>query len=131
VTNKIIQQTRGYVRHKLSDEATGHDWWHIDRVVKTALYICEHEHANAEIVELAALLHDIDDWKFSGDINAGANAARAWLQSIHAPNETIDAVCTIIERLSYKGGFETRPMESLEGCQATPNLQSRTRARFF
>ena len=30
--DKIIQVTADYVRDRLSGEATGHDWWHIERV---------------------------------------------------------------------------------------------------
>ncbi|MEL6271659.1 MAG: HD domain-containing protein [Chloroflexota bacterium] len=115
MTETLLQSTRDYVRHTLSGEGTGHDWWHIQRVTKTALYICDRENADPVIVELAALLHDIDDWKFSGDVTAGASAARAWLEQNNAPDATTDAVVQIIERLSYKGGFETRPMTSLEG----------------
>ena len=33
-----------------------------------------------EVVQLAALLHDLHDWKYSGSATAGAEAAAAWLR---------------------------------------------------
>lgn len=40
-----------------------HDWQHIDRVRKLAIRIAEKELANVELVEAAALLHDVYDYK--------------------------------------------------------------------
>lgn len=111
----IIQQTEAFVQRELAGDATGHDWWHIHRVRQTALYICEHENADRFTVELAALLHDVGDWKFTDDVKAGAGTARTWLTSINAAPSVVAAVGEIIERLSYKGGFETRPMPTIEG----------------
>ena len=60
------------VKAKFGDEGSGHDWWHIYRVWQTAKTIATKEKANLFIVELAALLHDIADWKFAnGDEKAG------------------------------------------------------------
>src|SRR5690606_1825465 len=62
------------------------------------------EGADPLVVELAALLHDIADWKFhDGDEFAGPRAARAWLTELSVPAEVIDQVCEIIEHLSFKG----------------------------
>jgi len=60
----IISQTETYVRFQLSGESSGHDWWHVYRVWKTAQKLAEKENTNSFIVQLAALLHDIADWKF-------------------------------------------------------------------
>jgi HD superfamily phosphodiesterase len=62
---QIIQQTAAYVRQEFARDSSGHDWWHIYRVWKNALAICQHENADVFTVELAALLHDLDDWKLS------------------------------------------------------------------
>ena len=59
----------------------GHDWLHIERVRRTALAIGREERADLFIVELAALLHDVADWKFAGgDHEAGPRQSRAWLR---------------------------------------------------
>jgi len=61
----IIKKIAAYIKQEFQADSSGHDWWHIHRVWKNALTICEHENADAFIVELAALLHDLDDWKFN------------------------------------------------------------------
>ena len=44
---------------------SGHDWWHIERVRRLALYINEKENcADSFILEISALLHDSVDTKF-------------------------------------------------------------------
>ena len=112
----LIDRTVDYVRQKMSGDSSGHDWWHIDRVWRTARMLAEAEGANVEIVELAALLHDIADWKFAGgDEDAGPRAARDWLSSQQADESTIEHVCEIIATLSFKGAGVRTPMRTLEG----------------
>ena len=115
-TATLLAKTRDHIRQLLADDSAGHDWHHIDRVCRSALTIAREEGADPVVVELAALLHDIADWKFAGgDEKAGPQAARAWLQSLNAPSECIDHVCSIIDQLSFKGAGVQTPMSSLEG----------------
>jgi uncharacterized protein len=112
----VIDRTAEHVRRALSTDHTGHDWWHTDRVRKNALRIAREEHADMFIVELAALLHDIADWKFrDGDHDAGAREARQWLEKLNLAPDAVDRVCTIIDEVSFKGaGVQTTP-STLEG----------------
>jgi len=67
-------------------------------------------------VELAALLHDIADWKFNdGDELAGPKQAALWLNKNKAPLKLVDAVCKIISTLSFKGANVATPMTTIEG----------------
>ena len=112
----IIQQTADHVRRLLSGEGTGHDWHHIERVRATALAIAREEGADLFLVELAALLHDVADWKFAGgDHEAGPRQARRWLASLHVPAATIDCVCDIIGGLSFKGAGVNTELSTLAG----------------
>ena len=73
----IINETEKYVRHKLEGEGSGHDWWHIYRVWKTAVHIGKKEKGDLFVVQLAAFLHDIADWKFhGGNKSIGPKTAR-------------------------------------------------------
>lgn len=100
----LIERTAEHVRSVLAGDSSGHDWHHIDRVRRNALHIGRAEGADLQIVELAALLHDIADWKFhEGDEAAGPAAARAWLESQQVDAETIQLVCDIIAAVSFKG----------------------------
>lgn len=112
----IISQTADFVKAKLSGEGSGHDWFHIERVWKTALHIGERENVDMFVVELAALLHDIADWKFSdGDDTAGPREARVWMQQLNVDENTIAHVCEIIKDLSFKGAGVRTAMKTREG----------------
>ena len=111
----IIQKTAEYIKQEFSDDSSGHDWWHIYRVWKNAVTICEHEKADLFIVELAALLHDLDDWKFNDTGDETPLRAKAWLDSCGVEISTADKVCEIIIHISYKGAGVENKMKSLEG----------------
>lgn len=114
--SQVIQKTADYVKEKFSGEGTGHDWWHMYRVWQTAKTIGKKEGGDLFIVELGALLHDIDDWKFNdGDSCKGAMVARKWLESLNVKSEVIDEVSFIVEHISFKGGTNQTPMRTLEG----------------
>ena len=116
VSAEIVALTVEHVQKVLAGDSSGHDWWHIDRVRRNALQIAREEQADSVIVELAALLHDIADWKFhDGDETAGPKAARDWLSRNGVETSIVDAVCDIIARVSFKGAGVRTAMPTLEG----------------
>ena len=54
-----------------------------------------------ELVEISAILHDIADWKYSGDDNAGPSKAAEFLTSLSYPEQKILNVVAIIKGVSY------------------------------
>lgn len=115
-TRLIINSIASAVRVKLSGEGTGHDWWHIERVWKMAKRIGRAEGADLFVVELAALLHDIADWKFhGGDDSVGPRVARKMLMKQRVPQDVTTHVCDIIARMSFKGAKIKDTMPTLEG----------------
>ena len=113
---KIIRRTADHVRRELSGDATGHDWWHIQRVRVLALRLGREEGADLFVVELAALLHDIADWKFQdGDLEAGPRQAAAWLAKCGVERTVIERVRAIVGSLSFKGAEVESSMATLEG----------------
>jgi uncharacterized protein len=99
-----------------ANEGSGHDWWHIYRVWRMALRLAEVEPADLYVVQLAALLHDIADWKFhNGDLTAGPRAAREWMESHQVAPDVVEHVCAIIGQLSYKGSGVATDMPTIEG----------------
>lgn len=113
---EFIQRTHDYVRETLLKESSGHDWFHVQRVWKMAIFLSQSESADTAIVQLAALLHDIADWKLhAGDLGAGPRAARKWLEENKADSDLIDPVCEIVGGLSFKGAGVASPMRTLEG----------------
>jgi uncharacterized protein len=91
-----IQQTITYVKQELKNAEGGHDWWHIERVWKTAKHIAKTEEVDLLVVELGALLHDIADSKFhDGDESIGPRKARAFLHTLEIEENVINHVIRI------------------------------------
>jgi len=116
-TPTVIENTRRFIEQKFRGEGSGHDWWHMYRVCQLAKHIAQHEpKANILVVELAALLHDIADWKFTnGDGEAGPREARQWLESQNVDETIIRQVEYIVRYISFKGGTNQHVMSTLEG----------------
>jgi uncharacterized protein len=104
---KLRNATERYVRNYLQNESSGHDWWHIYRVRNMAIKIAKTEGGNLFLIEIAALLHDLDDWKLS---EAGQeNKTEKWLSLINFPKSHTSAILEIIKQVSFKGaGVENR-----------------------
>lgn len=102
-----IQETAIYVRLQFEQDASGHDWWHINRVWQLAITIAKHERANLFLVEMAALLHDLDDWKLKSD---SGERSRQWMEKLGIAPDEIEQIEQIITEVSFKGaGVDTTP----------------------
>ena len=112
-----VEKTAEFVRKKFATESSGHDWWHMYRVWQLAKHIAKEEkNVNLLIVELAALLHDIADFKFNkGDFEAGPKATRKWLKSLKVDEEIIVHVEEIVRNISYKGALIKPNLKTKEG----------------
>jgi uncharacterized protein len=106
----VIENTINFVKKQLENAESGHNWFHMERVYNNALLIAKEETCDLEVVQLAALLHDIADSKFhDGDETVGSKVARTFLTSENVAEETINHVVKIIENISFKGGnFEKK-----------------------
>ncbi len=113
----LIQSITRIVSEKFKDDTTGHDWYHILRVTNTAKTIAAAEGADAEIVELAALLHDIADHKFhDNDLSEGPRQARELILSQGGSESLAEKVADIVAQVSYKGAGVDTPVNSLEAA---------------
>lgn len=102
-----LNKTENFIRSEFESEGSGHDWWHIYRVRKMALKIAEKEGGDIFLIEISALLHDLDDWK----INSGKhlNKTKKWLEKIGVNESQQDKILQIIDEVSFKGaGVETK-----------------------
>ena len=72
--NSIIDNAKKYIEEIFRGKADGHGVDHTLRVYHNALSIAGHyEDCDTELVSLAALLHDVDDYKlFQTENNANA-----------------------------------------------------------
>ena len=99
---EIIKKAEVFVKQTLSKDSTGHDWWHIHRVRNLAKRIAREEGADIFVVELAALLHDIGDYKlFQGNEEAGIAKVREWLSSLEISPSLVDKIVGITSQISF------------------------------
>lgn len=114
---KIIAKTKAHLRAEFAKESSGHDWWHIERVLHAATVIAKGEKdADLFIVQLGGLLHDVADFKFhGGDDTIGGKVAAQWLKRAGADEGTVQKVVHIVDNVSFKGLGVKSKMRSLEG----------------
>lgn len=114
---EILARTEAFVRERMHGDGSGHDWWHVDRVRRTALRLAREEGADPFVVELAALLHDVWDHKLhDGDDTVAPREIRRWLQAAGTDETAIAHVCEIVAGVSFKGAGVATPMRTPEGA---------------
>ena len=115
ILNQIIEETISFVKHKLANAESGHDWFHIERVYKNAMNIAKDIECDLTVVQLAALLHDIADSKFNdGDETIGPKTAETFLNGLKVDSDVVSHVVKIIENISFKGGNVVKTFSSIE-----------------
>ncbi|GGE58692.1 phosphohydrolase [Priestia taiwanensis] len=100
----IIEKVEQQVRELLQHDASGHDWYHIDRVRKLAMQIQCEEGGDAFIIEMAALLHDVPDEKLNESEAVGMAKLERIFDSVDIQDEAKEHILSIIKNMSYKGG---------------------------
>lgn len=114
MNDMIIRDALEFVRDMFHDDYSGHDYFHTLRVYKMAAKIAEQENANLKIVQLAALLHDVDDIKLSPETYANKDRAVSFLRQHGISEAMIKTICNIIGEVSFRGTDSTAP-ETIEG----------------
>ncbi|MBM7703217.1 HD domain-containing protein [Metabacillus iocasae] len=111
---EIIKRAEEWVQEKLKHDKTGHDWAHISRVYRHAVYLAAKEGGQVPVIELAALLHDVVDDKLVEDVDAAYMELMDWLHAQCVPESMIIHIIDIIKSMSFKGGNRP-PMKTIEG----------------
>ena len=113
--NEIIEKTSEFVKGKLEGDSSGHDWWHIFRVWNMSKKICKKEGGELFTIEMAALLHDVADWKFYENENEGLQVIKEFLLELQLDKEIINDIIEIVRNVSFKGAGVADKMNTLEG----------------
>ena len=111
---KVIVNSTEYVKQLFQREFSGHDFYHTMRVYNLATRIAKCENANIEIVQLVALLHDVDDFKLSPQTHATKANARNFLLQNNVDQAVVEQICQMIEEISFVGTDTVVP-QTLEG----------------
>ena len=109
--DNVIEKTAEFARNYFKGDASGHDWWHTYRVWNIAKKLQAKEGGDQFVIEMAALLHDVDDYK----ISTGENNALKWLEKNHISEDKIGQIISVIDSVSFKGSDVDTTPESIEG----------------
>ena len=108
INENLIECAKKFVKELMKNNDPSHDWHHVERVFKNANYILNQElkinpdlKFNLKIIQLAALFHDIVDFKYdheqSKDLKQVANERLANFFEQFKHECTADEKCDIIE----------------------------------
>lgn len=110
----MIDTTIEYIKGIFSKDSSGHDYYHTIRVYNLATEIAKQENADINIVQLAALLHDVDDIKLSPETYDSKKNAVDFMRTNGVDEKVIDVVCKIIDEVSFAGTDSVVP-STIEG----------------
>lgn len=109
---EILQQVQAYIKQTFLEEGTGHDYFHIERVVINAKKILQHEKADAFLVELAAWVHDIGDYKLHDGVDKAEELITNYLKSLGLPEDLIFRINEIVSQVSFSKGNKPTSIEA-------------------
>lgn len=101
VSKKTLKKAGIFAKKLLGKEGTGHDWWHIERVLNNARLINKTEKADWSLIQLAILLHDVGDWKVIGRPEDDYTIAENFMLREKVPLQTIEHIMFIIQNMSF------------------------------
>ncbi len=112
----MLERIKNDVRQLMSGNNDGHGFDHIERVYELSMKLAAEEKADKQIVGLAALLHDVDDYKLFGDDNAeNLTNARRIMEDNGVDAETAAKACDIISNMGYSKALKGIRPQTLEG----------------
>lgn len=108
----ILIKTQEYIKETFLREGTGHDYYHIERVVINSRKILQTEKADGFLVELAAWLHDLGDHKLHNGVDKSEELINAFLNSLVFEQPIIDRVIEIVSQVSFSKGNRPSSIEA-------------------
>ena len=112
--DEVIRKTAAEVQRRLADQAAGHGFDHIVRVVNSARAIQDEVGGDKFVVDLAALLHDVGDAKFHEGVERSGEFSREILNGLGVANETIQHVVQIVDNIPFRKAAHAAEL-TLEG----------------
>ena len=109
----VLAAVEASVRSEVARYDGSHDFSHIDRVRRLALSLAADEGVDdasaLEVIELAALLHDIRDHKYAtAGTESASDVARDWLTAHNYPADRTKRVCAVLDHIGFKAELQRR-----------------------
>ncbi|MEM7160919.1 MAG: HD domain-containing protein [Bacteroidota bacterium] len=110
INTELIRTIEERVKKRFESDTSGHDYFHIQRVVKLSKHIAKSEHADVMKCEIIAWLHEMDDYK----LIEGSGHARRLIEELGLPKQEVQFFEGACDEISFKGnGVNSKP-SSLE-----------------
>ncbi|EFN53287.1 hypothetical protein CHLNCDRAFT_25996 [Chlorella variabilis] len=124
-----VQAAEAFVKQKLANHDSSHDWWHIHRVRNMTVRLSDHLSvgrwvAEQQLAELAALCHDVADHKYSADPEADRAALQRFLGELALSAEEQELIMYVVDNLGFKEELGRRD----GGADGAANSQQRVLA---
>ena len=113
--NSLVEKVYKIVEARLIAEQTGHGLLHVERVRRMGRRFAEACGVDSTAVEIAALLHDLDDYKLVGKERAKLLAnARSVLEEAQLDTELSERAISAIEPLGFSKRLQGIPLDTID-----------------
>lgn len=110
---EILHKINDFVYNLLNQESTGHDYYHIKRVVNLVETICKSENRNSFYPILLAYLHDVGDYKIHQGKDRTSFFVRKAFEGLNQKESFIQKLIDDIQLIGYKGGLN-HPTDNID-----------------
>lgn len=112
IERDLLERTKAYVKDFHAQDTSGHDFSHVFRVWKMSLRLSAHYPVDPFVVEMASLLHDIDDPKLN---QSSGKSVQTYLSNLPISDERQKHILSITENMSFSKTKEGKKVHSIEG----------------
>ncbi|MFL1696198.1 HD domain-containing protein [Weissella kandleri] len=113
-----LDEIKDYVQTMTRNDSSGHDFLHLERVLKNAEQIMQKmpdQAFDADVVRTTVLLHDLIDEKLIDDVNQAIDDLRVQMREWGLSDDERAAVLEIMTHMSYSANLEQHYTLSTEG----------------
>lgn len=101
---ELFNRAADYVKKQMSLEFTGHDWYHVERVLKIARKLQAVEGGDLSLIEIGTVLHDLGDYKnYEFDEEKARLVLRGMMGILEVPVELQEKIEAIVDQIQYRG----------------------------
>lgn len=110
MTSELLKKATNYVKVQFGNEPTGHDWYHIERVLRMARKLQAVEGGDLELVELVSVLHDLGDYKnYDFDEKKAGLVLKGMMDIIEVPSDMENVILDVVKEIQYRGSDTKKP----------------------
>ena len=115
---ELFSLAESYCKQFMKNNDPSHDWYHVERVYKNAIYIAEQEkllnkdlNFDLEVIKLAALFHDVVDFKYDHDKSKDLNQIAferldEFFNQVNYPQDKREKILYIVLNISWRKELE-------------------------